>query len=233
MTSSHLKTFRALLEPDGTRLRWTIARIPFDIAKAWPERRGRRVRGSVDGIAFRTSLFPDRTGEGHFLLVNRKMQQAAGARQGDRVRIEMEPDLEERESLMPEELARAMKAAPGLRKWFDRLSPSMRRDIGKYAADPKSSGSRMRRAEQIAEWLYLAMEGEKEPPPILRAAFQRQPLVKIGWEAMTPAQRRGHLLGIFHSRTGEGREKRMQAAISDALKAAKRVRAAGPAGLEV
>jgi hypothetical protein len=46
---------------------------------------------------------------------------------------------------------------------------------------------------------------------------------------MTSVQRRRHLLGIFHYRTGEGREKRMQGAIDDALKAAKRVRGAGPA----
>src|SRR5215472_6199126 len=228
MGSNHRKTFRALLEPDGTRLRWTIARIPFDIAKAWPERRGRRVRGTVNGVAFRTSLFPDAAGGGHFLLVNRKMQAEAGARQGDRVQIEMEPDLEEREALLPEELAQAMRAAPGLRKWFDRLSPSRRRDIGRYAAEPKGGGSRAKRADQIAEWLYLAMEGEMEPPPILRAAFQRQPLIEAGWKAMTPLQRRGHLLGIFHYRTAEAREKRMQGAIAEALKAAKRVRGAGP-----
>ena len=39
------KTFTAVLEADGSRLRSVVARIPFDIAKAWPMRRGRRVRG--------------------------------------------------------------------------------------------------------------------------------------------------------------------------------------------
>src|SRR5215472_1796655 len=99
MGSNHRKTFRALLEPDGTRLRWTIARVPFDIAKAWPERKGRRVRGTVNGFAFRSSLFPDSNppagGGKHFLLVNKKMQAGAGARRGDRVRIVLEQDLEE------------------------------------------------------------------------------------------------------------------------------------------
>jgi hypothetical protein len=39
MSAPSTKSFIAVLEPDGTQLRWVIARIPFDVAKAWPERR--------------------------------------------------------------------------------------------------------------------------------------------------------------------------------------------------
>ena len=60
------RSFTALLEPDGTQLRWVIARVPFDCAKAWPVRKGRRVRGEIEGFAFRTSLFPDRRGKARF-----------------------------------------------------------------------------------------------------------------------------------------------------------------------
>ena len=41
-------------------------------------------------------------------------------------------------------------------------------------------------------------------------------------EALTPAQRRNHLLGIFYYETSEGRERRAAKAVEDALKAAKR-----------
>ncbi len=58
-STSPRKSFTALLEPDGTALKWVIARVPFDIAKTWPVRNGRRVRGEIGGFAFRTSLFPD------------------------------------------------------------------------------------------------------------------------------------------------------------------------------
>jgi hypothetical protein len=66
----------------------------------------------------------------------------------------------------------------------------------------------------------LAMEGEHEPPPILRAAFLRQPQAREGWNAMTPTQRRNHLLGIFYVQTVEGRERRAAMAIEDALRVA-------------
>ena len=49
----------------------------------------------------------------------------------------------------------------------------------------------------MVERMMLAMEGEHTLPPILRLAFRRAPRAQAGWEAMTPVQRRGHLLGVL------------------------------------
>src|SRR6516165_2216942 len=117
MSPAQLKKFTALLEPDGTSLRWVIARVPFDLAKAWPVRKGRRVRGTIKGFAFRTSLFPDPAGDGQVLLVNKRMQAAAGRRAGEKVQITLEPDLEERPVEIPQELSRVMRSEAGLTKW--------------------------------------------------------------------------------------------------------------------
>ena len=216
------RRFTALLEPDGTALKWVIARVPFDIGEAWPVRKGRRVRGEIEGFAFRTSLFPDPRGKGQVLLVNKKMQAAARARAGQKVCIWLEPDLEEREIPLPPELGRALKADLKLRRWYLKLGDSMRREIGKWADEPKSAESRNRRAEKMAERLMQAMDGEEDPPPVLRAAFQRQPEARRGWDALTATQRRNHLLGIFYYETPEGRERRAAKAVEDALKAASR-----------
>jgi uncharacterized protein YdeI (YjbR/CyaY-like superfamily) len=212
------KSFAVVLEPDGTALKWTIARIPFDVAKAWPVRKGRRVRGEIEGFAFRTTLFPRPGGGGHYLLVNKKMQAGARVRAGEKARIWLEPDLAEREILLPEELKRELSSDRGLQKWFNGLSDSMRREIGKWADEPKSPESRRKRAEKMAERLMQAMEGEQEPPPILKAAFQRQPRARVAWFALTPAQRRNHLLGIFYYETADGRERRATKAIEEAVK---------------
>jgi uncharacterized protein YdeI (YjbR/CyaY-like superfamily) len=216
------KSFTALLEPDGTRLRWVIARIPFDVAKAWPERRRLRVRGEIEGFAFRTSLFADPRGKGHILLVNKKMQAGAKAGAGERVRIRLEPDLEERAVETPPELERALKGDRRLPKWFARLSDSMRYEIGMWVDEPKSAEARRKRADRMAEWLLLTLEGEIEPPPILQAAFHRQPLALKGWEAMTPVQRRNHLLSIFYYQTADARERRAAKAVEEALRVARR-----------
>jgi len=216
------KFFTALLEPDGTVLRWVVARVPFDVAKAWPVRKGRRVRGKIEGFAFRTTLFPDSRGSGYVVLVNRKMQAGANARAGSRVRIWLEPDLDERPILLPPELARELSADRSLRRWFDALSDSMRREIGKWAAEPKSAESRRKRAARLAERLMLVMEGEHDPPPILRALFLRHPSARDAWFALTPTQRRNHLLGIFYYETADARERRAAKAIEEALRMAKR-----------
>ncbi len=211
------KSFTAVLEPDGTALKWTVVRVPFDLVKTWPVRKGRRVRGGIEGFAFRTSLFPDPMGGGHVLLVNKKMQAAAGVRKGGKARIWLEPDLEEREILLPTELKRELNSDRGLRKWFDGLSDSNRREAGMWVSEPKSAESREKRAARLAERLMQAMEGMEEPPPVLKVIFERQPRAREAWFAMTPVQRRNHLLGIFYYETVEGRERRAMKAIEAAM----------------
>jgi uncharacterized protein YdeI (YjbR/CyaY-like superfamily) len=231
MSPSKKRTFNARLEPLQSGLGWVIARVPFDIDKAWPERRRLRVRGEIasansktEGFAFRTSLFAFSRGGGHFLLVNKKMQKAAHAEAGSRVRIVLEPDFEEREAVMPPELAKALKGDRQLRKWFDGLTEYIRRTFCAMVSEIKSAEARTRMAERIAERLLLSMEGERETPPILKAAFARQPLAEAGWKAMTPARRRALLLAIFYYESPEARERRAAKVVEEALKRAKKQR---------
>lgn len=224
MPRSTAQSFTARLEKLPSALGWVIARVPFDVNRAWPERIRLRVRGEIEDFAFRTSLFAFPEGAGHFLLVNKAMQVGAGVRLGDTARFRLEPDLEERSAEPPSELAKILRSDRKLERWFGRLSPSMRREIGKWANQPKSADGRKKRAEKTAERLYLAMDGETEAPPVLRAIFQRQPLARAGWEAMTPTQRRHHLLGIFYYETAEARERRAAKAVEVALRTIKRVR---------
>jgi uncharacterized protein YdeI (YjbR/CyaY-like superfamily) len=219
------KSFRGVLEPDHTALKWVIVRVPFDPTAVWKVRHGLRVKGSINGFGFRTSLFGSAEG-GHVLLVNKQMQKGARVSVGVAAEIVLEPDLEERAAKVPPELQKLLKQDRALKAWFEELSYSVRKDIGNLVSDPKSPEARVRRAEQMAERMMLAMEGERELPPILQVAFRRQPQARAGWEAMTPVQRRGHLLGIFYYQSPESREKRARKAVDDALRLAKGMAAA-------
>src|ERR1035437_254831 len=99
------KSFRATLEKDSRALGWTIARVPFDPAKAWKQMVRLRVRGDINGFAFRTSLFPDARG-GFYLLVNRAMQQGAAVSLGDTADFRPGPGREARAGEVPDELDR-------------------------------------------------------------------------------------------------------------------------------
>jgi hypothetical protein len=216
------KKFRGVLQPDNTALKWVIVKVPFDPVKAWPKRDRLRVKGTINGFPFRTSLFGSTKG-GHVLLVNKQMQKGGKVGIGGLAEIVLEPDLEERPQTIPTELEKLLKQNRALKKFFDQLSPSIRKYIGAAVDTGKSPEARQKRAEQMVERMMLAMGGEREMPPILQVAFRRQPRALAGWQAMTPVQRRGHLLGIFYYQSPESRQKRADKAVAEALRVAKRI----------
>jgi uncharacterized protein YdeI (YjbR/CyaY-like superfamily) len=210
---AQVQKFKAALEKVDRTLGWTTARVPFAPAEVWPKMLRLRVRGEIGlskgkGFAFRTSLFPDVRG-GFCLLVNKAMQQGAGVVVGDVAEFWLEPDMEAREAELPDELAVLLEDEPGLREWYDELTEYTRRELGKWVLGVKSDEARMRRAQQAAERLLAAMEGEKELPPVIAAAFRRRPKAKAGWAKMTVTQRRGELMAVFYYQTPEAREKRV------------------------
>lgn len=217
-----MQTFRTVLERAGSRPYFVLARVPLDLKKAWPEWSSKRVRGEINGFAFRTTLFPSSTGHGYALVVNKKMQDGANAEPGDPVQIQLEPDLDGPAFAEPKELTVALRADRQLRKWFDAMSPSMRKGFAQFVDGAKGAETRRQRAEKMAESAMLAMEGEQETPPILRVEFERQPLARKGWDAMTPTQRRNHLLGIFYPQTVEGRTRRAAKAVEECLRVARK-----------
>lgn len=223
---SAARTFKGVLEPDGTSLGWTIVKVPFDPARVWPRRKGMRVRGTINGYPLRTSLFRGRDG-GCVLLVNKRMQKGAGVTRGSFATISLKPDTEQRPVATPAELETALRQDRALKKWHDALSASHRKAIADIITHPKSAEARRNRAELWAERMMLAMEGERVTPPILEAAFALQPRAREGWEAMTAVRRRGHLMGIFYYQSPESRQKRAQKTIEEALRVANRKHHAG------
>jgi uncharacterized protein YdeI (YjbR/CyaY-like superfamily) len=215
------KTFRATLERIQSRLGWTIIRIPFDVGKVWATRNRLRVRGEINGFAFRTSLFPTRGG-GHILLVNKTMQKGGDVRVGMSAQFRLEPDLEERVAIVPAELKRFLKEDASLRKWFAALNYSTRSEIGKWIVQVKSPDARVRRAEQMAERMLAVMDAEHALPPVLQLAFAREPRALEGWKQMSPSHRRGQLFAIFYYRTPNAQARRIDKVLQDACALAER-----------
>ncbi len=107
------KTLRIVLERRSIGLRFVMARLDgAALRKAWPEWNHRRVKGTINGFAFRTTLFPGGEGALLFLVVNRQMQAGARVKAGDAVKLVLEPDNAELEPL-PAELERALKPGQG------------------------------------------------------------------------------------------------------------------------
>lgn len=216
-TKSAIKTFEAVLERTPDRLRWVIARLPFDSAKAWGKRSQLRIKGEINGFAFSGTLFP--TGSGaHFLIVNKKLLAGGKTAAGMKAKFRLQPDTSPRPAPPPaKELWRELGQSKRLLKFFESLSPSRRNEIAKWIAQCKTSEARTRRSQQIAERLMETMEAERELPPIMQLALRQNPKAAERWERMSPSHRRAHLFRIFYYREPAARERQVTKVIDQML----------------
>jgi uncharacterized protein YdeI (YjbR/CyaY-like superfamily) len=221
MPKSPAKSFRATLERDGTNLKWTIIRIPFNVEKLWGSRGMLKVKGEINGFAFRTSLFPTGKG-GHTLLINKRMQAGAKAGVGSTAQFRLEPDTGKRTVTVPTELKRILAEDRAFGRWFEKLNYSTQKWVADWITNVKSADTRVRRAEQVSEQLLSTMEAEQELPPALQCVLPPGSLAREGWDGMSQTQRRSHLLGIFYYRNPESRSRRTEKMLADAEVIAKR-----------
>jgi uncharacterized protein YdeI (YjbR/CyaY-like superfamily) len=211
------KTFEALLERTPDRLRWVIARLPFDAAKLWGKRGQLKVKGEINGFTFGSTLFP--AGDGtHFMIVNKKLLSGGKTAPGLKAKFRLQPDTAPRPvHVPPTELLRELGQSKRLLKFFESLNPARRNEIAKWISACKTSDARKRRSQQIAERLMETMEAERELPPIIQLAFRQNPRAAEQWERVSPSHRRAHLFGIFYYRTPEARANRVAKCVEELL----------------
>lgn len=111
-----------------------------------------RVRGRVNGTAFRSSTMPI-PGGGARLGLHRATREVVGIAFGDRVSLEVELDDSLRTVAVPPELKRALDAEPELRDAFDALSFTNRREMAEAIAGAKREDTRDRRLAQALQRL--------------------------------------------------------------------------------
>jgi uncharacterized protein YdeI (YjbR/CyaY-like superfamily) len=212
-----VKSFNATLERTPDRLRWVIARLPFDAAKTWGKRGQLRIKGEINGFAFSSTLFP--AGDGtHFLIVNKKLLSGGKTAAGMTARFRLQPDTTPRITVSPPaELLHELGQSKRLLRFSESLSPSRRHEIAKWIAQCKTSDARKRRSQQLAEWLMETMEAERELPPIMQLAFRQNPKAIEKWERMSPSHRRAHLLSIFHYREPAARARRVAKCVEEMM----------------
>jgi hypothetical protein len=151
------QVFRGKLESGGEGGAWVILRVPFNVEQEFGARGRVAVKGTLNGFAFRTSLFP--TGDGtHHILVNKQMQQGAGARAGDRVDVVMEVDAEPRTVEVPRDFAQALKKNARAAAFFETLPPSHKRAYVEAIVEAKKPETRARR---ISSAVSILAKGKK------------------------------------------------------------------------
>src|SRR5512144_1092689 len=111
-----------LYRPEGIGTS-TFARCPFPLAERLGSAGQVPVAGTINGAPFRGTLMP--WGDGtHFLTVDRKLREEAGAGPGDRVVVEFAVDAAPRVVEAPPELEAALAGDAEARRGWDGLAPS-------------------------------------------------------------------------------------------------------------
>jgi hypothetical protein len=88
-----------LVRPEGTGT-WAYLVVPFDTSKEFGTTSQVRVKGTVDGHPYRSTLLPTGDG-GHFLVVKSDIRRAIAKEAGERVEVAMEKDSEPRSVSTP------------------------------------------------------------------------------------------------------------------------------------
>ena len=138
------KTFKSKLNSEGPGGAWTFMKIPFNVEKVWGTRARLSVQGSINGFAFRSSIFPmgDDT---HSMMVNKQMQAGAAAKAGDTVKVTMAPDTAPRVVAVPVELKQAFARNKAAQAAFEKMPYSHKKEYVEYIVEAKQAETRARR----------------------------------------------------------------------------------------
>jgi bifunctional DNA-binding transcriptional regulator/antitoxin component of YhaV-PrlF toxin-antitoxin module len=132
--------------------------LPDEVAAALGGRGRIPVAGTVNGTAFRSSTMPMGDGR-HCVGFRREIRDAAGIAIGDEVEIVLARDDAPRTVDVPADLAAALDADPAVRRAFDELSYTHRREYVEAVLDAKRPETRVRRIAQTVAAARAKMPG--------------------------------------------------------------------------
>ena len=141
-----MKSFSAQLEPVPHGGHYVI--VPSEVAEAAGLRHGARVRGTLNGVRYRSSLM--KYGGVFHLGVHKATLAEAGVEAPTSVRVSIELDDQPLPTdTVPPDLARALKKEARAGQAWQALRPSARREHVKSVVDAKKPETRARRIEKI------------------------------------------------------------------------------------
>ena len=132
---------------------WSFLILPKNASAKLPSRGITPIEGTINGFAFQATLEPDGQ-KSHWLKVDRKLCEAAGADAGGIVTLEIAPAGKETEPEVPPDLKKALAAAaPKARTLWSDITPNARRDWIHWITSAKQADTRARRIKNACSML--------------------------------------------------------------------------------
>ena len=157
-----MQRFRATLEPVPHGGHFVV--LPPEVEERAHLRYGARVRGTVNGAPFRSSLMKY-SGVFHLGVPKASLKQA-GVAGGEAVDLAVELDDQPLPTdAVPPDLARALARAPRARASFEQLSPARRRGFVKAILEARKDATRARRIARLVATLAEGVPARRTYTP--------------------------------------------------------------------
>ncbi|MGH8076754.1 MAG: YdeI/OmpD-associated family protein [Lysobacter sp.] len=152
-TTPNIRFKAKLLRPETPKgAAWAFLVLPANASAKLPTRSMTSVDGTLDGHPFQATLEPDGQGS-HWLKVGKALRDAAGVVVGDTVALEITPVAVEPEPRIPDDLRKALTAAPAAKAQWSSLTPVARRDWIHWITSGKKAETRERRINNACDML--------------------------------------------------------------------------------
>jgi hypothetical protein len=153
------QVFQAVLENPNDGMDTAYISIPFDVEEVYGTRGQVKIKALFNGYPYRGILANMGTGS-HILIVRKDIREAIGKRVGEKVRVELVEDTEERIVEIPEELKAALAKSPKAKSFYDTLSYTNRKEYATWIGDAKKAETRTKRLKATISKL---LKGHKNP----------------------------------------------------------------------
>jgi antitoxin component of MazEF toxin-antitoxin module len=147
-----IQTFSALLIKPESVGAWTYIEVPFDVEKTYQDSGHVKVRGTLNGAAFRTVVSPKGDGS-YYMIVSKKILKAANAAPGDEVTVEIQHDTEPRTITIPVYLQQEFDRNPIAKDKFDNLAYTHKKYFAQWITDCKRETTSIKRAKKAIEMI--------------------------------------------------------------------------------
>lgn len=140
-----------MIRPEGIGT-WTYLDIPREVSEAFGAKGQVKVKGTVNGYPFQSTLMPHGDGT-HYLVVGKGIRDQIHASHGDTVSVTIELDRSTRQVELPEDFKQALESMPHLGDAFAKLSYSHQKEYVNWILGAKQETTRHRRIEKALEML--------------------------------------------------------------------------------
>jgi hypothetical protein len=168
---------------------WTILRLPESASAMLPSRGMLMVKGTFNGIAFKTLLEPDGTyasgkKPSHWFRPDKKLLEDANAAAGDTVQIELEPTKEWIEPVVPDDVKKALASSSKAEALWNDITPMARWDWIRWVRAVKTQETRQKHLIVMLDKLNKGMRR----PCCFNRNLCSEPYVSHNWHLLEPTE---------------------------------------------